>query len=63
MLMDLQGNVMPNGNAEVRGSQVILERVQRGDAGEYQCWRGDKSGAYKTKHVNVICEYETCKLK
>ena len=57
MLMDLQGNVMPNGNAEVRGSQVIVERVQRGDEGEYQCWRGDRSGVYKTKQVNVICEY------
>ena len=54
-LMNMQGNVMPNGNAEVSGSQVIIESVRRGDEGEYQCWGGDERGVYKTKEVNVLC--------
>ena len=53
----LQDGRMPNGEREVVGGQVIIERVGREDGGEYQCWDLRDNSTNISKHVNVLCKY------
>ena len=48
---------MPNGEASVMGGQVIIEKIDREDAGEYQCWDMRDNITNTHKYVNVLCEY------
>ena len=48
---------MPNGERQVVGGQVIIERVGREDGGEYQCWNLRDNNTNISKFVNVLCEY------
>ena len=48
---------MPNGSSSIPGGQVIIERVGRGDGGEYQCVENITDGStYAGKVVNVQCK-------
>ena len=55
--MALQEGRMPNGERQVVGGQVIIERVGREDGGEYQCWDLRDNTTNISKYVNVLCEY------
>ena len=48
---------MPNGAEYIRSRQVIIERVHRRDAGEYQCTANTTDGLdSKDIFVNVMCK-------
>ena len=50
---------MPNGEPYIPGGQVIIERVGRGDGGEYQCMENTTDGTtISTKMVDVQCKYK-----
>ena len=50
---------MPNGKPHIPGGQVIIERVGRGDGGEYQCVENTTEGTTNTAQilVNVQCKH------
>ena len=51
-----QGSMMPNGSPYILGGQVIIERVTRFQAGEYECVDNTTDGSTATKVVNVLCK-------
>ena len=52
----LQDGLMPNGQRSVLGGQVIIEKIDREDAGEYQCWDTLDNSTQQHKYVNVLCK-------
>jgi len=49
-----KNGLMPNGERSVMGGQVIIEKIGRDDAGEYECWDLMKNSTNTHKYVNVL---------
>ena len=54
---------MPNGEIEVMGGQVIIEKIGREDGGEYECWNMLDNTTTTHKYVNVLCKLDLDRLK